>query len=268
MSTVKCVKNLSMREVLYCLLLLSTAVQGMQDRALFYSFMSFKAGLEQKLERDIEQICFRRQNAINSGQTCSRFDSQIERLMKSQKSDMFSNVKNIHSKFVLGLPHGPAQIELQGGKQVFTQFRLGQVEGLVLTFDISSLVKVLFVNKGNTERTWSFSESGLITIEYADSDKQLVLFEFEEEVFAAGRTKECDDYSSVKLGKRFMKNDFLIPVFNIIERDTFLGTKHSNFEEGYIAIWFKVLSKRKKENIVKNNENLRQNMGVFKSLRK
>ena len=47
-----------------------------------------------------------------------------------------------------------------------------------------------------------------------------------------------------------------------------MDTKNVHFEESFVVLWLKVLSKYKDNFMRKQNENLRQARGVFESLRK
>jgi hypothetical protein len=258
-------KNKSMRQVLCILVMMNPclAVGEMQGRTLFYSFMSFKAGLEQKVEKNGNLICFGR-----SERTSSKFDLQMNMWKNRQQSETLGNVKDMDCRFILGLPDGPAKILLEGGKQVFTQFRLGTVEGLMMVFDNLQLVKVAVCTNGVVRKMWKFNDSGLTTVEYVDEKGQLVLFNFQEKVFMTGKLDKGEHYSRVRLGKREIKRGILVPEFEIVENNTFVKTKNVHLEESYVGLWLKVLSKYKEDFMKKQNENLRQAMGVFKSLRK
>ena len=220
-------------------------------------------GLEQKVVKDGNRICFGR-----SEQTSSRFDLQMNLWKNRQKSEILENVRDMDCRFILGQPDGPAKILLEGGKQVFTHFKLGKVEGFIMVFENLQLVKVAICTNGAVEKTWMFEDSGLTTVEYNDEKGQLVIFIFQEKVFVTGKLDKGEHYSRVRLGKKDIKRDFLVPEFEIVKNDTFVETKNVHLEESYVGLWFKVLSKYKDNFMKKPNENLRQAMGVFKSLRK
>ena len=209
----KCMMECYMWVVLFVSVILqvNVAFGEIQSRSMFYSFMSYKAGLEIKVEINGNIICFKREDKF-----CSLMDLQINAWRKRHGNYMFSKTKDMKTSFIFGQPHGPAQILLEDGKVVFTQLHFGKVVGMVRIFDSLGLSQVSMSVRGFIEKTWKFDEVGLATVAYSDEKGQLLLFRFEENVFAVGKSDSDDQYYRVNLQRKFLDGGFLVPRFDIV----------------------------------------------------